>query len=395
MTHYFGTSKGQYARPRRTIFDDDANRFRDMVRSFFQAEGAPKATQWAEAGIIDRPFWKQAAAQGLVAFQAPTEYGGVGIVDFRYNAIVNEEVTYAGLGTDAFVLTNDIVAPYLINLTNEEQRTRWLPGVTHGSIVPAIAMTEPGAGSDLRGIKTTAVWDGDRRSYLVSGTKTFITSGIQADLVITVARVQREGVSGLGLFAVESGMTGFSRGRKLDKIGRRGQDTAELFYADVEVPETNVIGAVGEGLSLLMRNLPSERLSIAVTAIASAERALELTIDYVRRREAFGQAIGHFQTVRFAVAEMVTELRVGRVYIDRCIAAQAAGELDAAEAAGAKYWATDLEWKVLDQCLQLHGGYGYMNEYEIARRWRDARVQRIYGGTNEIMKEIVGRSVGL
>ena len=393
MTSRPGDRPARFVRPERHIFDDDTRAFRSMVRGFIEKEAVPKAAQWREAGIIDRAFWKKAAAQGLVAFQVPAAYGGVGINDFRYNAIVNEEVTYAGVGTDAFVLTNDILAPYLLNLTTEEQRARWLPGVTDGSIVPAIAMTEPGAGSDLRGIKAAAVWKSGR--YLLSGSKTFITSGIQADLVITVAQVERDGVSGLGLFAVESGMAGFRRGRKLDKIGRQAQDTAELFFDEVEVPEANVIGEPGRGLSLLMRNLPSERLSMAVTALANAERALEITVDYVAQRQAFGQSVGSFQTVRFAVAEMATQIRVGRGYVDQCIVAATAGTLPADEAAGAKYWATELEWRVVDQCLQLHGGYGYMNEYEIARRWRDARVQRIYGGTNEIMKEIVGRSIGL
>jgi acyl-CoA dehydrogenase len=382
-----------FRKPTRAIFSGDHEVFRGLARGFLRKEAVPRAAQWIADGIIGRPFWRLAAAQGLVGFAAPTAYGGLGIADFRYNAILDEEVVYAGIGTDAFQLTNDIVGPYLYELSDDDQKARWLPGVTDGSLVPAIAMTEPGAGSDLRGIKTTAVWkDGH---YVLTGSKTFITSGIQADLVIVAARVEQSGVDGLALVVVEDGMPGFSRGRTLDKIGRKAQDTAELFFDGVEVPRRNLLGEPGQGLRLMMRNLAQERLSMAVTAIADAEHALEFTVEYVTQRQAFGQPVGKFQANRFAIAEMATEVRVGRAYVDQCIAAHASGVLGPDEAAGAKYWATDLEWRVLDQCLQLHGGYGYMEEYEIARRWKDARVQRIYGGTNEIMKEIVGRSLGL
>jgi acyl-CoA dehydrogenase len=377
---------------RRRIFEPEHEDFRESVRGFLSREAAPQRETWEADGIIDRDFWRKAAAQGFVAFGAPEEFGGAGIDDFRFNAVVDEEVIYSGVGTDAFSLTNDIVGPYLIELTNAEQRQRWLPGVTDGSIVPAIAMSEPGTGSDLRGIKSTAKWDGD--GYLINGSKTFVTSGIQADLVIVAAQVQRQGVDGLGLFAVEADMDGFERGRKLEKIGRKAQDTAELFFDDVRVPPENLIGGEGEGLRLLLKNLVQERLSMAITAIADAERALQITIEYATDRKAFGQSIGSFQANRFTLAEMKTEVEAGRAYVDRCIEAAVAKELTAAEAAGAKYWATDLEFSVLDRCLQLHGGYGYMEEYEVARRWRDSRVQRIYGGTNEIMKEIVGRSLG-
>jgi acyl-CoA dehydrogenase len=382
-----------FRKPARTIFSAEHEAFRDLVRDFLRKEAVPKAGQWIADGIIDRPFWRQAAAQGLVGFAAPEEYGGTGITDFRYNVILDEEVVYAGVGTDAFQLTNDIVGPYLYELADEEQKARWLPGVTDGSLVPAIAMTEPGAGSDLRGIKATATWTDGK--YVLTGSKTFITSGIQADLVVVAARAEQPGVDGLALLVVEDGMPGFSRGRKLDKIGRKAQDTAELFFDGVEVPPRNLIGEPGKGLRLMMRNLAQERLSMAVTAIADAEHVLRFTVDYVTSRQAFGQPVGRFQANRFAIAEMATEVRVGRAYIYQCVAAHAAGVLGADEAAGAKYWATDLEWRVLDQCLQLHGGYGDMEEYDIARRWKDARVQRIYGGTNEIMKEIVGRSLGL
>jgi alkylation response protein AidB-like acyl-CoA dehydrogenase len=382
-----------FSKPKRTIFEAEHEAFRSTVRHFLESEAKPRFDQWLSDGVIDRTFWQEAAALGLVGFAAPVEFGGVGITDFRYNAILNEEVVYSGVGTDAFSLTNDIVAPYLINLTDDEQKARWLPGLTDGSLAVAIAMTEPGAGSDLRGIQSRAVWKDD--AYELSGSKTFITNGIQADLVIVAAHVEREGMNGIGLFVVEATMAGFSRGRKLEKIGRRAQDTAELFFDNVRVPASNVLGVADQGLRLLMQNLAQERLSIAITAIADAEHVLEFTVDYVGERRAFGAPIGRLQSVRFTVAEMVTEVRIGRAYIDQCIRSHVNGTLSGDEAAGAKAWLTDLEWKVLDQCLQLHGGYGYMEEYEIARRWRDARVTRIYGGTNEIMKEIVGRSVGL
>lgn len=370
----------------RAIFEEEHDAFRESVRGFLEREAVPQ-------GTVDRGFWRKAAAHGLVAFSAPEEHGGAGLTDFRFNAVLDEEVVYTGTAGDGFTLTNDIVAPYLTGLATSEQQRRWLPGVTAGERVCAIAMTEPGAGSDLRGLVSTARWRGDH--YALSGSKTFVTSGIAADLVIVAARVQRDGVDGLGLFVVEDGMPGFERGRRLEKLGRHHQDTAELFFDDVPVPPENVLGEPGRGLHHLMANLAQERLSMAVTAVADAERALELTLDYVRSRNAFGQPVGSFQANRFALAELSTEVGIARVYLDHCLAAHAAGELGDVEAARAKYWTTELQFKVADRCLQLHGGYGYMEEYEIARRWRDARVTRIYGGTTEIMKEIVGRSLGL
>lgn len=391
------SSAGGFVRPQRHIFTAEHDAFRAAVRDFFEGEGLPHVAAWREAGIIDRDFWRKAAAQGLVGFGAPEELGGLGIDDFRFSCIVDEEVVYTGLGTDAFSLTNDIVGPYLWELMNAEQQKRWLPAVTDGSIVAAIAMSEPGAGSDLRGMATTATWDQD--AWILNGSKTFITSGIQADLVIVAAKAIRPGLPGaqsrIGLFAVEASSRGFARGRKLEKIGRKAQDTAELFFDHVRVPTENVLGDVEDGFSLMMRNLPQERLSMAVTAVANAEYVLELTVGYARERQAFGQPIGSFQANRFAIAEMATEVRVARAYVDDCIMRHVTGDLSAAEAAGAKYWATELEWRTVDRCLQLHGGYGYMDGYEIATRWRDARVQRIYGGTNEIMREIVGRDLGL
>ncbi len=378
----------------RSIFEDEHEAFRESVAGFLRKEAVPKREEWEAAGVIDRDFWRKAAAQGFVAFQAAEELGGAGIDDFRFNAVIDEEIERTGAATDNFALVNDIITPYLTELTTAEQRERWLPGVTSGETVPAIAMTEPGTGSDLRAIATRARRREDHWS--ITGSKTFVTSGIQADLVIVAARVEgEEGVEGLGLFAVAADAPGFTRGRKLDKVGRKAQDTAELFFDEVPVADDDVIGAPGEGLRLLMGNLAQERLSIAVSAVASAERALEVTLEYVRDRNAFGKPVGSFQANRFALAEASTEVDVARVYIDRCIADQVAGELSAERAAGAKYWTTELQFKVVDLGLQLHGGYGYMEEYEIARIWRDCRVQRIYGGTTEIMKEIVGRSLGL
>ncbi|CAB4860720.1 unannotated protein [freshwater metagenome] len=381
-------------RLRRTIFEDEHEAFRESVRGFLLREAVPQREAWESAGMMDRGFWRHAAAQGYVAFQIPEELGGAGVVDFRFNAVLDEEAARTGTPTDYFYLVNDIVAPYLLDLTTPEQRERWLPGVAAGDIIPAIAMTEPGTGSDLRAIASMATWQGDHWS--LTGSKTFITCGSQADLVVVAARMRRGGEDlGMGLFAVEAGMEGFTRGRKLDKVGRRWQDTAELFFEDVAVPPENLIGEEGRGLSLLMLNLPQERLSIAITAVATAERALDLTLDYVRERNAFGKPIGSFQANRFSLAEVATEVGIARVYVDRCIEAHIAGELSSEEAAAAKYWTTELEFRVADLGMQLHGGYGYMEEYDIARLWRDCRVERIYGGTTEIMKEIVGRSLGL
>jgi alkylation response protein AidB-like acyl-CoA dehydrogenase len=378
---------------RRTIFGPEHEDFRESVRGFLTKEAVPHTEEWEAAGLVDRDFWRRAAAQGFVAFQAPEELGGAGLDDFRFNAIIDEEAAYTGTVGDNFALVNDILTPYLVDLTTADQRARWLPGVTTGDIVPAIAMSEPNAGSDLRAIAATATWRDDHWS--LTGSKTFVTSGMQADLVIVAARIRREGIDGMGLFAVPGDADGFTRGRKLEKIGRRAQDTAELYFDDVRVGEDDVIGEPGRGLSLLMRNLPQERLSIAVTAVASAERALEITLEYVRTRNAFGQPVGTFQANRFALADAATEVAIARVYVDRCVEAAVEGTLTAEEAAACKFWTTELQFRVIDLGLQMHGGYGYMEEYEIARMWRDARVQRIYGGTTEIMKEIVGRSLGL
>ncbi|HEY2716673.1 MAG TPA: acyl-CoA dehydrogenase family protein [Solirubrobacterales bacterium] len=379
--------------PRRAIFEDEHEAFRESVRTFLRREAAPHAERWEQEGMVDREFWRKAGAAGFVGFQAPAELGGLDLEDFRFNAILDEEIEYGAIPGDNFALQNDIVAPYLVELTTDEQKARWLPAFTAGELIGAVAMSEPGAGSDLRAIATTATpTDG---GWKLDGSKTFVTSGIQADLVIVVARTASGDGHAYSLFAVEAGTPGFERGRKLSKVGRKAQDTAELFFRDAEVPAENLIGGEGEGLHMLMRNLPRERLSIAISAVAASERALELTLEYVGERRAFGRPVGSFQANRFALADLTNRVRAARVYVDHCIAAVNAGELSDAEAAGAKAWTTELQFEVLDRCLQLHGGYGYMDEYEISRLWRDARVQRIYGGTNEVMLEIVGRSLGL
>jgi alkylation response protein AidB-like acyl-CoA dehydrogenase len=377
---------------RRTLFTEEHEDFRAMVREFLLAEAVPYTAQWERDGIISKEFWRKAAGQGMVGFAAPEEYGGGGIRDFRFNTVIIEEVVRTGAIGDAFGITNDIVMPYLLDIGSPEQYARWLPRITSGEAATAIAMSEPGIGSDLRGIATTArkVTDG----WSLSGSKTFITNGILAELLIAAAKVP-ELENKLGLFVVEGSAEGFTKGRKLDKIGRRATDTAELFFDDVFVPDIDLLGIAGKGLHYLMANLAQERLSIAVGAMAHAEKAFELAIDYAKTRKAFGQAIGSFQANRFTLAEMHTKIKSMRCYVDRCIELHVAGELSAADAAGAKFLTTELEFESLDKCLQLHGGYGYMEEYEIARRWRDARVQQIYGGTNQIMREIVGRDLGL
>jgi alkylation response protein AidB-like acyl-CoA dehydrogenase len=378
---------------KRQIFEPMHDQFRDTARGFFLRECAPHTEQWERDGITDRSVWAKAGALGLLGWEAPEEFGGQGITDYRLNAIMTEEFYATGSAGVALGLQNDILSSYLVHLTSEEQKKRWLPGFVSGEIICAVAMSEPAAGSDLAGIKTTAIRDGD--DYVINGSKTFISSGIHADLVVTVAKTDPSaGRKGISLIAVESDRPGFSRGRKLDKIGQKSADTAELFYDSVRVPVTNLIGDEGRGFYHLMRNLPAERLGIAIHGVAHARRAVELTTEYARERTAFGQPIGTFQINRHAIAEMSVLLDVAQVYVDRCIEAANADELTAEDAAGAKQFATETQWRIVDRCLQLHGGYGYINEYEIARLWRDARVQRLYGGTNEIMLDLIGRSMG-
>ena len=378
----------------RTIFTDEHDIFRSSVRAFLEKEAAPHAAEWEKAGETGREIWLKAGAAGLLGWEVPEEFGGSGVHDFRYNAILAEEAIGTGSVGLGFAVNNDIVMPYLLDLTTDEQKKRWLPGMVTGEVITAIAMSEPGAGSDVRGIKTTAVRDGD--SYLVNGAKTFISNGQSATHVVVVARTEPDaGHKGISLIVVEDGMPGFTRGRKLDKIGAKAADTSELSFVDVRVPGTNLLGEEGKGFYYLMRNLPTERLGIAVHGVARARRAFEVTLEYAKNRQAFGQPIGSFQANRFTLAEIKTKLDVMQIYLDACIQALVAGDLTGDEAAQAKLWITETEWEIMDACLQLHGGYGYINEYEIARLWRDSRVQRLYGGTSEIMKEIVGRSLGL
>ncbi|MFB7470631.1 acyl-CoA dehydrogenase family protein [Kitasatospora sp. NPDC056184] len=368
--------------------------FRAMVRTFLEREVVPHHAAWEEAGLVDREVWRAAGRQGLLGLDVPEEYGGAGVTDFRFHAALSEEIVRVGAYGLGFALHNDVVAPYLLGLGTEEQKRRWLPGFCSGELVTAIAMTEPEAGSDLQAIRTTARRDGDH--YVLNGAKTFITNGIHADLVVVVARTEASGGSrGLSLLVVEQGMPGFTRSGKFDKIGMRAQDTAGLFFDDVQVPAANLLGRAGRAFLHLADNLPRERLGIAAYAVAGAETAYAHTLRHCRERTAFGQRIGTFQHNRFALAEIATELDIARTYVDRCIALHNDGELDEVRAAKAKWWATDLQRRVLDRCVQLHGGYGFMREYPVARAYVDTRVHPIYGGTNEIMKEIIGRSLGL
>ncbi len=381
---------------RRDLLSHEQRDFRDSFRAFLDANVFGEFERWEEDGIVPRELFRAAGEHGFLAFEAPERFGGVGVRDFRFNAVIGEEAHGAGVSGVAAGLTlhNDICLPYFLTYATEEQCQRWLPGMTSGELIGAIALTEPGAGSDLAGIATTAERvDG---GYLVNGSKTFITNGINGDLVITAVRTDRESRhGGLSLLVVERGAEGFERGRNLDKIGMHSQDTAELFFSDVFVPEENLLGEEGRGFYYLTSNLPQERMSIAVAATASSQAALESTIEYVQGRKAFGRSIGSQQNTRFVLAELHAELLVARTYVDRCIELMTEDALTPADAAVAKWWATEVQGRVMDRCLQLHGGYGYMSEYPISRAYLDARVTRIYGGTTEIMKEIVGRSLGL
>jgi acyl-CoA dehydrogenase len=384
------------ATTRRPLLEEDHESFRQTVRSFIEREIAPHHAGWEAEGQVSREVWTRAGAQGLLCFDVGPEYGGPGVSDFRYNMVLAEELTRAGAHGPGFLVHTDIVVPYLNSLGTPEQKRRWLPCCVSGETVTAIAMTEPGAGSDLQGITTTAVDKGDH--FVLSGSKTFISNGTLADLVVVVARTDTGGGlghRGISLLVVERGMAGFERGRNLDKVGLHAQDTSELFFDGVVVPRENLLGEVGSGFVSLMQNLPQERLSIAVTAAAACEAVLEMCLTHVKERHAFGRPIGSFQNTRFVVAEMATEARVVRVFVDDCVRLHNAGELDAAGAAMAKWWTTELQKKIVDHGVQLFGGYGYMREYPIARAFVDSRVQTIYGGTTEIQKEIIGRSLGL
>ncbi len=379
---------------KRAIFNDEHAMFRDAFRRFVEKEITPNFLAWEQAGIVPRELFAAAGANGFLALQAPEAFGGGGTRDFRFNAIIGEELMYAGTGGAGLGITlhNDITLPYFLELTTEEQKQRWLPGICNGSLVTAVAMTEPGIGSDLASMSTTAMRDGDH--YVVNGSKTFITNGINADLVITAVKTDpSQKHKGMTLMVLERGMDGFTRGRNLDKIGMHSQDTAELFFTDVRVPVTNRLGDEGQGFALLVRNLAQERLSIAVAGVAAARAALDWTVDYTKNRKAFGQPVASFQNSKFRLAEIATEVEIGQVFVDRCIEQLNAGDLTVEEAAMAKWWCTELQKRTVDTCLQLHGGYGYMQEYPIGRAYVDARITTIYGGTTEIMKEIIGRKV--
>lgn len=376
----------------RQIYTEDHEAFREVVKTFLAKEVEPYHDQWERDGIVSRDSWLAAGRQGLLGMAMPEEYGGGGNPDFRYSAVLVEEFAKAGASGLFLSLHNDIIGPYLLSLATEEQKRRWFPGFCSGELITAIAMTEPGAGSDLQAIRTTAEDRGDH--WVLNGSKTFISNGILADLVIVVAKTtEAGGAKGLSLLVVERGMRGFERGRNLDKIGQKAQDTAELFFDDVVVPKENLLGERDGAFLHLMTHLAQERMGIAVAAITTAEHLLDLTMDYVREREAFGRPLAKLQHVRFEIAEMATECAVTRSFLDRCITDHTAGTLDAVHASMAKWWATELQKRVTDRCLQLHGGYGYMAEFPVAKAFVDGRIQTIYGGTTEIMKEIIGRSI--
>lgn len=381
---------------KRLVFEPEHEQLRETTRQYIERVVAPRAEKWERERLVDRGAYLEAGKYGLIGFNLPAEYGGGGSDDFRFNAVIVEELARFGSVTPALSLQNDIVAPYLRSLANADQQARWLPGYITGAIIGAIAMSEPGAGSDLAGIRTSAIRDGD--DWILNGSKTFISAGVNSDLVIVVARTDPDpdaGHKGFSLLVVERGMEGFSRGRKLDKMGQHAQDTAELHFENVRVPGINLLGEENRGFYHLMHNLPSERLSIAIGAVAGARETWRQTLRYAKDRNAFGQPIGSFQHNRFVFAELDTELDIAEQFIDRCLRAVVDCELDAVQAAKAKWWCTELAKKVVDACVQLHGGYGYMNEYKVARDYVDVRVQTIFGGTTEIMKDIIGRDLGL
>ncbi|GAA5314838.1 MAG: acyl-CoA dehydrogenase family protein [Candidatus Pelagadaptatus aseana] len=375
----------------RTVFEPEHDLFRESVRRFLETEAVPYHDQWEEDGQVDRDLWRKAGAQGFLSPTVSEEYGGVG-ADYRYNAIVNEEVSRLGLNGIGWTLHSDIAVPYIEHYGSPETKQKYLPGCVSGDVVTAIAMTEPGTGSDLQSIKTTAVADGDH--YIINGSKTFITNGQHADLVVVVAKTDPDaGAFGVSLILVETDSPGFEKGKNLKKLGMKAQDTSELFFNDVRVPKQNLLGKEGEGFIYLMQELPQERLSIGVIATAAAESMIEQTIDYVKDRNAFGKPVAAFQNTQFKLAELSTETAAARCFLDRCLELHLDKKLDTTGASQIKLLTSELQNKVADECLQLHGGYGYMWEYPIARAFADSRVQRIYGGTSEIMKLIIARDL--
>jgi alkylation response protein AidB-like acyl-CoA dehydrogenase len=376
-----------------SVYTQEHEDFRATVREFLEREVVPHHAQWERDGQVSREVWTKAGAQGLLCFDVDEEYGGAGVKDFRYNMVVAEEISRVGASGLGFPVHTDVIVPYLSSLGTDEQKRRWLPGVVSGELISAIAMTEPGAGSDLQGIRTSAVDKVDH--YVLNGSKTFISNGIMSDLVIVVARTNPDaGHQGISLLVVERGMAGFERGRNLEKVGLKAQDTSELFFDNVHVPKENLLGEEGSGFISLMNNLPQERVSIAAIAVAACEHILQLCLDYAKEREAFGRPIGKFQHNRFLLAEMATEVHIARVFVNDCVLRLNAGEVDTALASMAKWWTTELQKKIVDQAVQLFGGYGYMMEYPVARAFVDSRIQTIYGGTTEVQKEIIGRMLG-
>jgi alkylation response protein AidB-like acyl-CoA dehydrogenase len=369
--------------------------FAEAVRAFIDKEMVPNFLEWEQIGSAPRELFQVAGQNGFLGMAVPEEYGGGGVADFRFNQAMNEQMAFAGVTGAGLGLTlhNDTCLPYFLTYATDQQRRRWLPGIVSGELITAVAMTEPGAGSDLSGIRTSAVRDGGE--YIVNGSKTFITNGINADLVITAVRTGPDRHRGLSLLILERGMPGFERGRNLQKVGMHSQDTAELSFIDVRVPLANLLGEENGGFFQLVAKLPQERMSIAVAGVAETRAAFENTLRYVQERRAFGQPIGSFQHSRFVLAEIATEIDVGQTFVDRCVDDLNTGELAADDAAKAKWWTTELQGRVVDRCVQLHGGYGYMLEYPVARAFTDARVSRIYGGTTEIMKDVIGKSLGL
>ncbi len=375
------------------FYTEEHQMFRESVRKFCAEDIAPHHADWEKAGQVPKELWLKAGENGFLCFDVPEAYGGLGLKDFRYNMVLAEELVKVGASGPGFSLQNDIIIPYFLNYATEEQKQKYLPGMVSGELIVAIAMTEPNTGSDLQGIQTTAVKVGD--NYVINGQKTFITNGILSDLVIVVCKTDpNAGAAGTSLILIEKDRPGFAPPRKLDKVGMHAQDTAELFFKDVEVPQSNRLGDEGHGFFYLMNQLPQERASIGIYAIAACESALEMTARYCQERHAFGKPIGKFQVNRFKLAEMKTEIEIGRVFLNDCVERLNAGELSTERAAMLKWWTTELQKRVIDECVQLHGGYGYMMEYPIAKAYIDSRAQTIYAGTTEIMKEIIGRAMG-
>jgi alkylation response protein AidB-like acyl-CoA dehydrogenase len=379
---------------KRKIYDEDHEAFRESVRTWLERSVIPNGEKYIEEKALPREFWTEAGAQGFLGLAIPEEYGGAGADDFRFNAVLAEELAKVNAALPTCVgIHSDITAPYLVEYGTEEQKKKYLPKVASGECLLAIGMTEPSGGSDLAGLKTTAVRDGDE--WVINGSKTFITNGYSCDLVITAVRTDpAAGPKGITLFAIPADAPGFSRGRKLDKVGMEESDTAELFFENVRLTDADIVGELNKGFIHMMVKLAQERIACAVANVAHAKQILEETIQYATDRQAFGQSIGKFQHIKFLLAELVTQIEVAETYIDRCVEAHAEGQLTAVEAAKAKWWSSQAQSEVLDHCVQIHGGYGFMNEYRVARAWRDARVTKIWAGSNEIMKELIGRELG-